>query len=155
VLSRVHSWSYVLFLCAGFIVPAAFALALDATSMPFYMTSMFGPYVVMVVAVWAYVRLDKRSGGRMARQDAPPPKTFVRLLVLLCWAYLLCLEAVLMLTVQTKGVFGGGGTLVAAFIGYLPVRLCIAISDGAMGHELAFVGVAFLHFLYRLAAAAG
>jgi hypothetical protein len=52
--------------------------------------------------------------------------------------------------VHDHSALGGGFTFAAAFIGYLPVRLCIALSQQARGVELWLVAVAFLHFLYRL-----
>jgi hypothetical protein len=152
-LAHVYMWSYVLFFGAGFIVPGVFTLALNVENEALFFATIFGPYVAMALALWGVVRLDKKTNYRYSRFGAQPPRAFVRALVLTCWAYLLCLEAVMMLVVRTKEIFGGGGTLIAAFIGYLPVRLCIALAYDATSLELAVVGFAFLHFLYRLAQA--
>jgi hypothetical protein len=150
-MTRLFIWSFVLYLGAGFIVPGVLGMTVKA-ELPLMMGTIFGPYLVAGLLVWGWIRLDARLDHRYSRQGAELPRPFRLALTFCCWLYLLCMEAMLMVASDSPQAMGGGFTLGAAIVGYLPVRLCIAVGQRAGAIDLGAIAFAFLHLLYRLAA---
>lgn len=148
--SKVLVWSHVLYFGIGWLVPFIVALRTDVGA-PFALTTIFGPFALTILAVWLAAQYDKRHDYALSRMGSKPPRAFVRAIVFAAWAYLLCVEAALMVASRGHDVFSGMGTVACAFVAYLPIRVYLAFAFDARRWELVAMAFAFLHFLYRLA----
>ena len=149
-MERVFVWCVVLYGAMGFIIPAIVGLTVDLPNQAFYMSTIFGPFVLTAILIGIVIRFANERFGRVG---AKPPRGFMTFFIVLCWAYLLSMEAMLMVAARGTGLFSGAGTILAAFVGYLPIRLVLVIDDDMPPLELASFAVGFCHFLYRLGSA--
>lgn len=138
-------WSLMAYYALGFIVP----IALDEHGRignTFRSATIGGQVGVTLLTL---VVLLKASPGRVLAHMKPRA---VRWLVsFFAGAYLLCLEAALMTIAHGDHAFAGSLGLVAcAIVGYLPVRLYLAIALEGHEWDLVAMALAFVHFVWRL-----
>ncbi len=154
-LSQVFVWLYVLHLGAGLIVPGVINLGVSNPGPVAFGASIIGPLICTALAFFILTAIDERFDHRYSRLDAAEPTGFTRSFAVIAWAYLLAMETLLLTAVthpRSHSVLTARpAVLMAAIVGYLPVRLAIALIHRSRWSELLLSSVGFVHLLYRLA----
>lgn len=145
-------WSQVISGCAGFIVPGVMAMALKLELWAM-MTTIFGPYVLLVASVAGSIWWDQRTDHSLSRQGSEVGRRWLPLAVLIFWSYLVFLETMLLVSSRQGDPWGSPLVVgMAVFVGYLPTRITIGFMMGHGRWEAVGATLAFLHLLGRLPA---
>jgi hypothetical protein len=152
--SRPIAWVSVLFLCTSFMVPFVVGLPLGRDlGLGVNLSFVFGPFVLLGLAMWASLRLEARIGYQAATAFFARPIWGVATFVL-TWGYLTTLESTLFVTMGLGGIWSGGLCATAAILSYLPVRLFVFYFRSTESRDMALLWIAFGHFFIRLMLAA-
>jgi hypothetical protein len=137
-------WSLVAFYALGWLVPLAIDEHVGIGDSE-RRIMLGGQLVVAISSVVAIMKLDP---NRALRHMSSGVRTIV---TLASGAYLLCLEAALMTLAHGRHPYAGAfGMIACAIVGYLPVRLYLAVALEGRKWDLVAMALAFVHFLWRI-----
>jgi hypothetical protein len=145
-------WATVLFFACSFIVPGVLGLALDQ-QLWVMMTTIFGPFVLLVALGFAVVQAEKRKWIAPAKVGVPKPWWKVQVLAVVAWAYLLWMETMMLVAAEKGGALAEAGLPMGVLLDYLPVRVMLYHLRDASRWEVLTITASTLHLLYRLGAA--
>jgi hypothetical protein len=146
-MRQILLWSFMAFYALGFIVP----LAVDEhakTSNAFRCETIGGQLGVGLLTIVVVLRSDPQMFLGLSKGTA---RAITSCVSFIAGMYLLCLEAALMTISHGDHVYTGPlGISACAIVGYLPVRLYLAVALEGRKWDLVAMAVAFIHLLYRL-----
>ncbi len=147
VARRALLWSFMAYYALGFIVP----LAVDEharMSNTFRSATIGGQLGIGLLTLVGIMRSDPQTLLRLPQRTG---RIITASVSFIAGMYLLCLEAALMTISHGNHVYTGPlGIIACAVVGYLPVRLYLAVALDGRKWDLVAMAIAFFHFLYRL-----
>jgi hypothetical protein len=148
----VLGWALPLLLCGSFVIPAVLGLSFRL-AMWEYMGAIFAPLVIVALWLTAIVVAERRGWIRPAHVGQRRAWWKVQGLALLCWAYLLWLETMLLVAAGMEGPLTQVGIPLGILIDYLPIRIVLYYVRDSSRWERYTIAASVVHLLYRIAAA--